>query len=81
MALSKRSQLEDGGCEGNHCYSDQQSDVDSYNTLHDVAWGGFVLGGVSAAAGAVLWVTAPKPDQSRVSLDLVGNGLRVKGTF
>jgi hypothetical protein len=59
IALGKHSDLNDA-CPGGTCANDKQSDVDSYKTMGTISTVGFIVAGVGAAAGAVLWFTAPK---------------------
>ena len=59
MAMGKHSDLEKS-CPNGTCPPGEQDNVDSYNTLGTVSTVGFVVAGVGAAAGAVLWFTAPK---------------------
>lgn len=59
IALGKHSDLNDA-CPGGTCPNDKQSDVDSYKTMGTISTVGFIVAGVGAAAGAVLWFTAPK---------------------
>lgn len=59
IALGKHGDLEEK-CPGGTCASSVQSDVDSFHTMGTLSTVGFVVAGVGAAAGAVLWFTAPK---------------------
>ncbi len=59
VAMGQRTSLQDEGCEGNACYTDQASDVDSYNSMRTASSVGFIVGGVGLAAGATLLLTAP----------------------
>ena len=83
MALSKKSALEDGGCVDGACYADQADDVDSYNSMRTLSTVGFVIGGVGAAAGAVLLLTAPEEKEAGPTLSAwLGVGSAgVKGSF
>ena len=64
MLASKKSKLDDGGCVKNQCYVDQSDDIDSYNSLRTLSTVGFIVGGVAAAAGATLLLTAPDTEAS-----------------
>jgi len=64
MVLKKKSALEGDGCVDGACYTDQGDDVDSYNSMRTLSTVGFVVGGVGAAAGAALLLTAPKPKET-----------------
>jgi hypothetical protein len=59
LALGKHSDL-NSACAGGTCDPSKQSDVDSYHTMGTLSTVGFIVGGVGAAAGAVLLLTAPK---------------------
>lgn len=59
IAMGKHSDLEKD-CPGGTCPNDRQSDVDSYKSMGLISTIGFVVGGVGAAAGAILWFTSPK---------------------
>lgn len=67
MALGKKSDL-DAACPAGRCPASAQGDVDSYSTLGTVSTIGFIAGGVGAAAGAVLWLTAPKASSSQAGV-------------
>lgn len=86
LALSKRSSLRDtGDCSSDtrHCTDAHASEVDSFNTYRDLSTVGFVVGGVLAATGVTLLLTAPKPE---AQVGLVGlwvgpNGVAIQGGF
>lgn len=59
MVLGKRSELADNpSCRDNACEPEAHGDVDSYNKLRTVSAAAFVIGGVGAALGATLLLTA-----------------------
>lgn len=63
MAISKKSDLDDGDCVDRVCWNQTMGDdLSSYSTLKTVSSIGFIAGGVLAATGVVLLVTAPKTD-------------------
>jgi hypothetical protein len=68
VVLSKKSALEDDGCVDARCYGDQADDVDSYNSMRTLSTVGFVVGGLGAAAGAALLLTAPSEEQTGAAL-------------
>lgn len=88
LALSKKSSLDDDpACAGDLCTYEAEDDVNSLRTLRTVSSIGFIAGGVLAATGVVLLVTA-KPSSaqgalSRPSLAVgVGAGhVRLAGSF
>lgn len=59
LAIGKHGDLEDK-CPGGTCPQNVQDDVDGYKTMGTLSTVGFIVGGVGIAAGAVLWLTAPK---------------------
>jgi hypothetical protein len=87
LALGKRGSLDDSAsCKGDVCLPSQQAEVDSLDTLRTVSTIGFVAGGVLAATGVVLLLTAPPPAHAkstspRLALRLAPNGLSLTGAF
>jgi len=80
VALSQqRDDCPNGICDS----SVPESAMTSYNTMRDVSTIGFIAGGVLAAAGVTLLITAPKAQHASASLQpyvgLTSAGLR--GTF
>lgn len=59
VAIGKKSDL-NSMCTDGRCPPSAQDTVDSYNTMGTLSTVGFIVGGVGIAAGAVLWLTAPK---------------------
>lgn len=59
MAMGKHGDLEDACGPTGQCDSAQQDNLDSYRLLGTVSTAGFIAGGVLAAVGTVLLVTAP----------------------
>lgn len=85
LALAKHGSLTtscpDGHCapgsEGKH-----QSDIDAYNAMGAASTGGFIAGGVLAATGVILLVTAPKATKSASIAPVVSAGyLGLQGRF
>jgi hypothetical protein len=61
LALSKKSELDDGDCVNRVCWNEtMKDDLSRYSTLKTVSSIGFIAGGVLTATGVVLLVTAPK---------------------
>jgi hypothetical protein len=58
LAVGKHSSLTDA-CPNGQCPASEQGDLDSYHTLGLVSTIGFIAGGVLAAAGLVVVLTAP----------------------
>ncbi len=63
VAMSRHSTLE-SDCPTGKCRSSDQSTIDGFRTMATVSTVGFVIGGVAAAAGGALLLTAPRPAQS-----------------
>jgi hypothetical protein len=86
LTASQRSSLLQK-CPTGHCLPSQQMalgpDVDKLHTLAAVSTGGFVAGGVLAAAGVILVATAPSAGPKNVGLaPVVGPGfVGVQGMF
>jgi hypothetical protein len=61
IAIGKHGKLEES-CPDGKCAADGdlKKDVDSYHGMARLSTIGFIVAGVGAAAGAVLWFTAPK---------------------
>jgi hypothetical protein len=83
LVLAKHGDLA-RSCPGGHCPLDQQAtlqpQVSQYHAFGAASTAGFVVGGVLAAAGVVLVVTAPRQAQSaRLSLGPGWTG--VEGSF
>jgi hypothetical protein len=61
IALGKHGDLKDKCTLANNgCPPDQQDALDSYHSMGTISTIGFIVGGIGAAAGAVLILTAPK---------------------
>lgn len=87
LAMSKKAALDDDNerCQGGKCLYSAEADVNSLRTFRTISTVGFVAGGVLAAAGVTLLVTAPRATSSkestRLSLSVGPANLRVQGTF
>jgi hypothetical protein len=82
LAIGKKSSLDDAGCQGDACPTSQQGKVDSYNTLRTLSSVGFIAGGVVAAAGVVLVLTAPSHEPSpSAALWLSPSQAGIRGSF
>lgn len=77
MALGKKNDLADQGCDSEGCASSFQSDVDDFDTLSLVSAVTFYGGLATLGAGVVLVVTASPPGADRPADAL----LEVRGTF
>jgi hypothetical protein len=88
-AMGKRSALKDSGhCEDTRCSPEEQASVSSYNTLRHLSTAGFVVGGVSAIAGAALLFVdkssrTPGASQTspRLAITVTSNGAALRGRF
>jgi Tetratricopeptide repeat len=83
LAVSKHGDLATG-CQGGHCPPSEYGALDSYHLMTNLSDAGLVVGGVLAAAGVVLVVTAPKPGRSQEAwvAPIVGPGyLGAQGRF
>lgn len=61
IAVAKRASLQDTRlCSGESCPDYKSGEVNSYNGMRDISTVGFIAGGVLAAAGLTLLITAPK---------------------
>jgi hypothetical protein len=87
LALRKHSTLHDSPCSAGPCSSDDastfNSDLSSYHAMSTISTVGFLVAGVGAAAGVVLWVTAPRKQETAVTVaPYVGLGsLGAAGSF
>jgi hypothetical protein len=87
IALGKRGSIDDSkNCEGDRCAPSEQGLVDSYNSMRTISTIGFIAGGVLAATGVVLLVTAPSStssvgDAPSAALWVSPNAAGVSGRF
>jgi hypothetical protein len=83
LALSKHSDLEDGGsCRGDQCLRTVSDDVDSLRTQRTVSTVGFIAGAALAATGVVLVLTAPRDSESpRSAIRLGPNAVSFEERF
>lgn len=81
LAIGKHGDLSDS-CPNGTCSADRRDDVDSYKTMGTLSTVGFIVAGVGAAAGAVLWFTAPKEKTAAFVSPYVGlGGAGMSGRF
>ena len=82
LALGKHGDLADK-CPDSKCPASVQSDVDGFHTMATLSTVGFIVAGVGAAAGAVLWITAPEKKVQGMTWSpyLAGNGGGIAGRF
>jgi hypothetical protein len=81
VALSKHSTLkDDGACSDLHCQPSESSQVNSYNSMRTVSSIGFIAGGVIAATGLVLVLSAPKNNET-TALTLAPGALFLRRQF
>lgn len=82
LGISKRRQLDDSNhCVNTTCSSEEHGQLDTYNRLRTLSTVGFVVGATGLAAGAALLLTAPKPNEPRVSAWIGVGHVGFKGTF
>jgi hypothetical protein len=83
MALQKRGEIEDSPhCRAatNECLPNMQSTVDAYDSMRRISTIGFVAGGVLAATGIVLVLTAPD-EEKRTAVVLSPRAVSVVRSF
>ena len=82
LAIGKRETLDDSGeCRAElRCYPSQNDTVSSYNTLRTVSGVGLIAGGVLAATGVVLLLTAPS-EQRQLAMHAAPGSFELRGTF
>lgn len=74
LAMGEHSELEEQ-CPNEECPESQQSTIDAYETTSTLSTVGFIAGGVLAAAGIVLVLTAPSAEPAEPAAALsVGPG-------
>lgn len=61
LAMGKHSDL-DKACPDGKCPNSEKKEVDSFHTMATLSTVGFIVGGIGAAAGAVLWFAGPKKE-------------------
>lgn len=82
LALGKKSSLDDDpACQNDQCTYAAEDDVKSLRTFRTVSTIGFVAGGVLAATGVVLLVTAKPSSSQRLSLAIGAGHVRLAGSF
>ena len=83
MAMGTQSDLDDSGaCVDQKCAPSQKDEVDTLGTQRTVSTVGFIAGGVLAATGIVLVVTAPKGDtRPQASLRFTPSGVSFERAF
>ncbi len=78
IAMGKHSDLSKSTCATKPCSSSDastfNSDLDGYHSMGTISTIGFVVGGVAAAAGVVLLLTAPKKQASAFISPSIGLG-------
>ena len=83
LVLSKKSDFDaEHHCNDSACGPSQQSNVDSYNSMRTLSTVGFIAGGVVAATGIVILLTAPSQKPASTTALWVGaSGAGVRGSF
>jgi len=82
LAIAKKNDLDDN-CPGGACQPEFHDDVDSFQTMRLASSIGLIAGGVLAAGGLVLVLTAPTESDAgaAVSLHVLPAGLGLSGRF
>lgn len=81
-AKGKRTTLDESGvCQADRCPSAKQAEVDSLNTFRTISTISFVAGGVLAAAGVTLLLTAPSKSGPSAALQVAPTSLELRGRF
>ena len=83
LAIGKHGTLE-AACGDGHCPASQQGTVDSYHLIGTLSTVGFILGGVGAATGVVVLLTAPRAQPAKAAklTPVIGPGyLGAEGKF
>ncbi|MEQ9321407.1 MAG: tetratricopeptide repeat protein [Polyangiaceae bacterium] len=83
LAIAKKGDLDDN-CPGGECPPEFHGDVDSFQTTRVVSTVGLIAGGVLAAGGVVLVLTAPGGDDgghATVKLHVQPAGVGLSGRF
>jgi hypothetical protein len=81
LAVDLKGELDSSGDCPNGCFISRQADVDRLNLYRSVSTVGFIAGGVLAATGVVLWITAPKTGSATARAGLGPTGMVLEGTF
>lgn len=87
MAMARADNLRENGCDDRgHCYDDQASAIRSYQVLQTTSATGYIVGGLSLAAGGTLLLLAPRAQPSSdgrpvLSAWIAPNSLGVRGRF
>jgi hypothetical protein len=81
LALGLKGELDDSGDCPDGCKSSRRSDVNRLNLYRTVSTVGFIAGGVLAATGVVLWMTAPRPASATAQAKVGPGGVTIEGTF
>jgi hypothetical protein len=76
LALGKHGDLKDK-CPDGKCPGDVKDDVDSYKMMGTLSTVGFIVAGVGAAAGAVLWLTSGSESTSTSTAPASAKNTRV----
>jgi hypothetical protein len=87
LAISKRSALDaNPACKDGVCDSSIQNDIDSFRTMRTVSTVGFIVGGVCAGAGVVIWLASGSGSKdtreaARLGFRVAPNAVSMMGSF
>jgi hypothetical protein len=79
LAMNQHSSLE-SSCQSGSCWPSTASEVNSYNAKRSISAGAFIAGGVIAATGVVLVLSAPREPRS-VSLVIGPSAVALRGSL
>jgi hypothetical protein len=80
-AINKKKDLEKTCGSSLDCPPGSHDDANSYNRMRTISTIGFVVGGIGVAAGATLFLTAPRHDGAQIGAYIGPTGAGMAGKF
>ncbi len=82
LAMSKKGALDDN-CPGGNCRPDYHGDIDSFEAMRMASTVTFIIGGVAAATGIILVLTAPSGSSEEPGADesATSSGFRLRAVL